>query len=130
MPMLGPHLILDLYGCRKDVIQDPKIIYRILDELPNIIGMRKISEPQVYRVPPNKHTFDKGGVTGFVIIAESHISIHTFIEQAYASIDIFSCKNFNLEKAIKYIADQFKPTNIEKQLIIRGKNFQRKIVTS
>lgn len=91
--MFGPHLTLDLYLCNKKRLLDLDFIYKILDELPDLIGMHKISPPQVMIQHANPDTFDKGGISGFVLIAESHISVHTFVAQEYVSIDIFSCKD-------------------------------------
>ncbi len=115
--MLGPHLILDLYGCDREKIRDHKFIYKILDELPDLIGMRKLTEPHVYAIPPNPKTFDKGGVSGYIIITESHISIHTFITQEFVSIDIFSCREFDLEAATKYIVDCFQSKKLAKTVL-------------
>ena len=69
--MFGPHLMLDLYGCNKEKLVDIKLIYEILDELPNLLGMRKVIPPYVipYKGSDNPEHFDKGGVSGVVIIA-------------------------------------------------------------
>ena len=123
--MLGPHLILDLYGCSREKLGDPDFIYRVLDELPILIGMRKLCEPHVYRVPPNPNTFDKGGVSGYVIITESHISIHTFVEQCFVSIDIFSCKEFDVDKAVEYLVNVFEADGFEKVVVKRGRKFNK-----
>jgi S-adenosylmethionine decarboxylase len=93
---LGQHLTLDLYGCNKENLINSSLIYKILDKLPEMIGMHKISEPSIsfFQNNPlgNEKSFDKGGISGFVLISESHITIHTFANQNFASIDIFSCK--------------------------------------
>lgn len=121
--MFGPHLTLDLYGCNKKKLSDLDFIFRFLDELPSEIGMHKISKPNVtfYQGKPN--SFDKGGISGFVLITESHITIHTFIEQQYASIDIFSCKDFDVKRAENIIAKKFEAKKVEKNLIMRGREF-------
>ena len=48
-----------------------------------------------------------GAYPGFVLIAESHISIHTFPERGYLSLDIFSCKDFDHEQAVDYATELF-----------------------
>lgn len=123
--MFGPHLTLDLYNCNKKRLLDLNLIYKILDELPNLINMHKIFPPQAMVQGPNPKTFDKGGISGFVLIAESHISIHTFVAQEFASIDIFSCKNFDIDKTISYLVDKFEAQKIEKHIISRGKEFPK-----
>jgi S-adenosylmethionine decarboxylase len=119
--------MLDLYECDKEKLVDIKLIYKILDELPSLLGMRKVIPPYVipYKGSDNPEHFDKGGVSGVVIIAESHISIHTFVAQSYANMDIFSCKNFDAEKATKYLAEVFGAKKIEKKFLMRGKEFSR-----
>lgn len=82
--MFGPHLTLDLYGCSKEKLSDKDFIYKLLDELPELIGMHKITQPFVTDYPGRPNSFDKGGISAFVLIAESHITIHTFVEQSYA----------------------------------------------
>lgn len=125
--MFGPHLTLDLYGCNEERISSPDLIAQILDELPRLINMHKISEPQVMSYPGKPNSFDKGGISAFVIIAESHISIHTFNGYGYASIDIFSCKAFDIRGAEKYFIEKLGAKKIEKNLIMRGREFPRDV---
>ena len=84
------HLAIDGYGADPKRLSDQDIAEKFLDEYPTKIGMTKVAPPQVYlyrgEVP------EDWGVSGFVVIAESHISLHTFPERRYINIDIFSCK--------------------------------------
>ncbi len=123
--MFGPHLTLDLYGCDKDVIASEAAIFKILDEMPEIIGMHKISMPQIMPYDGGNNSFDKGGISAFVLIAESHITIHTFKEHEHAFVDIFSCKVFDIDKAVGYIYYNFKPQRVEKCLRMRGRHFSK-----
>ena len=75
----GPHLMLDGYGCDKKKLQDLNLVYRILDDLPERIGMTKIMPPYVFKYSGVKP--EDWGLSGFVLIAESHVSIHTFPEK-------------------------------------------------
>ena len=92
------HLIIDGYGGDTQKLQDVDLIYKLLDDYPSQIGMTKISPPYVLKYIGSKP--EDWGVSGFVLIAESHISIHTFVERAYVNIDIFSCKDFDAEQAL------------------------------
>src|SRR6185437_17066451 len=65
------------------------------------------------------------GVSGLVVIAESHIAIHTFPELDYFTMDIFSCKNFDHEKAIEYIRSAFDVEEMDRMLVQRGLSFRR-----
>src|SRR3989338_6027947 len=122
--MFGPHLTLDFYGCDKKKLSDKKFVHKILSEMPDNLGMNKFSEPQVTEVPSQgQNSFDRGGITGFVILVESHMSIHTFPEDGYASFDIFSCKDFNIDYATKSLMEMLGAKKVEKNFIVRGREF-------
>ena len=88
-----------------------------LKNYPSKIGMTRISPPYVLRYVGAKP--EDWGISGFVFIAESHISIHTFVESNYVNIDIFSCKDFDADKAIKDSRDKFQLTKLRTCLINR-----------
>lgn len=121
--IFGPHLMLDLSDCNTDKLSDYNLVFSVLNELPGKIGMTKITQPYVFPysglVPEDK------GITGTVIIAESHISIHTFQEKDYCFVDVFSCKDFNVEYAAEYLIDIFESKKYEKHIVNRGKDFIR-----
>ena len=119
----GPHLMLDGYGCDKKKLQDLNLIYRILDELPTRIGMTKIMPPYVFKYSGVKP--EDWGLSGFVLIAESHISIHTFPEKNFVSVDIFSCKTFDLEFAGEYLKEAFGMEKVECNVLDRGTEFPK-----
>ena len=121
--MFGPHLTLDLYGCDKKKINDYDHVYQILDEMPEMLGMHKFSTPQLTKIPILPNSFDKGGLTGFVILIESHLSVHTFPKDGFVSFDIFSCKYFSEESAISYLMEKFGANRVEKNRIERGRDF-------
>jgi S-adenosylmethionine decarboxylase len=119
----GPHLTLDLIGCPKEVLQDYNLHFEFLKKLPEMIGMTPITQPYVF--PYSGLVPEDRGITGIVIIAESHLSIHSFEDKGYTFIDMFSCKPFDVEKAEKFIMELFKPEKVERNLIERGKEFPR-----
>src|SRR3989344_428228 len=127
----GPHLTMDLYGCDKGKLTDSEFIKNILLELPPLIGMTRISEPQVHAFSSNptgrKDSFDQGGISAFVLIAESHITIHTFVAQQSAFVDIFSCKSFSMKKAENYLMKAFGCQKAERNLFSRGLEFPKNI---
>jgi S-adenosylmethionine decarboxylase len=59
------------------------------------------------------------GVTGLVFIAESHISLHTFVERSFINIDVFSCKDFAADRVIKDLKDKFELVKIRSCLVKR-----------
>ncbi len=119
----GPHLTLDLGKCNPKKLSDLKFIFNFLNDLPTKIGMTKITQPYVFEysglVPEDK------GITGFVVIAESHISVHTFQDKDYAFVDIFSCKFFDYEKVKKILIDAFESKDPKTNVVMRGKDFPR-----
>ncbi len=119
----GPHLTLDLKGCPKEILENYELHFNYLKVLPQMIDMTPITQPYVFPysglVPEDK------GITGIVIIAESHLSIHSFQEKNNTFIDIFSCKDFDVEKAVKYTLELFKPESYTKNIVERGLDFPR-----
>ena len=121
--MFGPHLTLDMYGCNPEKLSDVEFIYNLLDELPEFIGMHKITAPNVTKCSGNPAGFDRGGISAFVLITESHITIHTFVADRFASVDIFSCNDFDVKKATKYLMKKLGSSKVERNFIERGKEF-------
>ncbi len=68
-----------------------------------------------------------GGFPGFVLIAESHISVHTFPEKQYLSLDMFSCKPFDTDLAVETIKKYFKIQKYEMKVLDRGQEFPNTI---
>ena len=95
----GPHLVLDGYECNPGRLADLDYIYNFLNRAPDLIGMTKIMPPYAVKLDPSP-LYPNTGISGFVLIAESHISIHTWPERAYLNLDIFSCKDFNHHQAV------------------------------
>ena len=125
MTGFGPHLMLDGYGCPKTKLEDLDLVYRILDELPKKIGMTRIMPPYVFKYSGLKP--EDWGISGFVLIAESHISIHTFPEKSFVSVDIFSCKHFDVDFSALYLKEAFGMEKVETNLLDRGTEFPKEI---
>lgn len=118
----GMHLMLDAYDCDPEILNDKNLVYRVLDVLPERIGMKKLMNPYVLFAEGNNKR-DPGGWSGFVIIQESHLSLHTFIKRRFITADIYSCKKFDTEVAIKYFKKVFKTKDIECNVEDRGKKY-------
>ncbi|HEX8996538.1 MAG TPA: adenosylmethionine decarboxylase [Ktedonobacterales bacterium] len=120
--MFGPHLIIDGSRCNTRKLADRILVEQVLNDYPTAIGMTKIGGPYMfeYQAPDPAYS----GVSGLVVIAESHIAIHTFPELDYFTMDIFSCKNFDHEKAIAYIKEAFDVEEMDRMLVQRGLSFK------
>lgn len=117
----GPHLMLDLVGCPVKILSDLQVHFNFLNEVPTIIGMTKITQPHVF--PYSGLVPEDRGITGVVIIAESHLSVHSFEQKGYCFIDIFSCKPFDTDRVLQEVLNRFEPSSYERQLSRRGRDF-------
>jgi S-adenosylmethionine decarboxylase proenzyme len=113
MMEMGRHYIFELFGCKSSILDDlPKI------EGAMVAGAEKAGATVVGKV---FHKFAPQGVTGVVIIAESHISIHTWPERGYAAVDIFTCSGrTDPMKAFDVISALLKPSTTSVMEIKRG----------
>lgn len=118
----GLHLMLDMYDCNPKTLNDTKLVYQILDELPEKIGMRKLTSPYVVFSEGNDKR-DPGGWSGFVIIQESHIALHTFVKRRFVTIDVYSCKEFDTKFVTRYFKKAFGSKNAEVIEEVRGKKY-------
>lgn len=118
----GMHLMLDAYGSNPKPLDDMRTVYRFLDQLPSKINMHKLANPIVVDALPTESGKDPGGVTGFVLIAESHISIHTFPKRGFFTLDVYSCKNFDkdVDTILEFIQNTFGFTKKELRIVKRG----------
>lgn len=119
----GPHLMMDLGDCDSALLDNLSLCSGLLDSLPAKIGMTKITPPYVFRYAAEKP--EDSGITGVVIIAESHMSIHTYPLKRYAFVDIFSCKPFDERKAEKTVVDAFNSASPIVNRQDRGMGFPR-----
>lgn len=116
----GEHLTIDGYGGNYEKLNNEKLVLECLNELPEKLEMHKLAEPAVYHAPGNDKK-DPGGWSGFVVIEESHISIHTFPARGFVSADIYTCKNgMDTEFIINYFKSIFELKDIETNFIKRG----------
>lgn len=85
----GVHIMLDGYDADGPLMQDEDALSRVLHGLPAEMGMHAISDPVVVKVGPNCAK-DPGGLSGLVMIAESHISFHTFPARRFVTMDLYT----------------------------------------
>lgn len=115
--------MLDGYKGDPEKLNDEKLVLNCLNELPGLLGMNKLSEPEVYFALSNDKK-DPGGWSGFVVIAESHISIHTFPARKFVSIDAYTCKNgMDVEFIVNYFKEKFGLEEVEKNFVKRGTRY-------
>lgn len=123
--LFGMHLTLDGYGGDFAQLNDMDLVFTALSELPELLDMHKIITPYVVRAEANNKK-DEGGYSGFVMIAESHISIHTFPHRGFVSIDVYTCQGeLNVKTCVAYFKRTFGIRRFEQHVIRRGRNYGR-----
>jgi S-adenosylmethionine decarboxylase len=119
----GLHLTLDGYRGEPERLGDPEVVRAWLDELPDVLGMQKLIEPCLVEVGARNEK-DPGGVTGFMLIAQSHLSIHTFPRRRFLSADIFTCQDhLDHEQVRRSLIETFALGEVETNLIPRGTRY-------
>ena len=109
----GNHVLLDLWECSH--LQDMAHIEQAMRDAATLCGANVLAV--------KLHSFgENAGITGVAILAESHISIHTWPETGYAAIDIFMCGNCNPEQAVPVFEKAFASSKSGIKVISRGKN--------
>ena len=119
----GPHLMIDGYHAASEKLEDAALLEGILRDLPRRIDMTVVLPPSV--TEHHGLSEEDSGYTGVVIIAESHIAIHTFPKRGFVSVDIFSCKEFDTQHALNYLVEQLDIGRYDTHFINRGKEFPK-----
>lgn len=83
MENLGRHVLAEFYNCDENILNDHKLIENYM--------VQAAKEANATIVTSNFHMFNPWGVSGVVVIQESHLTIHTWPEYGYAAIDLFTC---------------------------------------
>lgn len=113
MQFLGKQYIVELKGCNASFLDDPDFIGEVMHEA--ALRAKATIVQQFF------HQFSPFGVSGTIVIAESHINIHTWPEHHYAAIDIFTCSDTLLaEKAIAYLQKALECKDCNTSMINRG----------
>lgn len=113
MKFLGKQYMIELKGCNTEKLNDPAYIGKIMTEA--ALAANATIVQQFF------HQFSPFGVSGTVVIAESHINIHTWPEHAYAAIDMFTCSDTLIaDNAIEYLRTELEAKDCTTSMINRG----------
>lgn len=113
MNALGRHVLAELYGCRRDVLNDVKKVQELMVAAAIKAGA-EIREVAF-------HKFSPQGVSGVVVISESHLAVHTWPEYGYAAVDVFTCGDrVNPHTATDYLVEAFSASNFTATEMQRG----------
>lgn len=111
----GTHILIDLYGVDDPGEQSLSILYKIA----NLVECRIMAE--------GEHVFEGGGRTAFLILSQSHASIHTWPEHRYISIDLYSCKQVGperIERVIRFIENTLHAEEVDFRVVERGSSIR------
>ena len=117
---MGVHVLANFFACPEPVLTQKERVAELLAEV--------VREAELSPVKQEFHQFQPSGVTGFVLLAESHLSIHTWPEHRSMAVDIFCCflgpdgKQQALakaERAFQALIERFAPGDISKQVVMR-----------
>ena len=109
---LGRHILLELYDCPAHLLERPPTSEQFL--------LAAADKMQATVVSAHFHAFSPYGVSGVVIIQESHLTIHTWPEHGYAAIDIFTCGHLLIEEGVQYLTAVFEAERHELREVARG----------
>ncbi len=118
------HVTIDLYGVIPSLLSDEALLRSFLEELPEVIGMQKASPVFLEEISTSNPLDD--GLSGFVIIATSHVSLHAWPPYNMINIDIFSCEPFHTGTVIDVVTQRFHSQDIETHVIERATRSPRK----
>lgn len=118
----GYQLLLDMYDCKGKAVYLFDDCYQFLEELCYLLKMNKQSPPFLFRSDEINFP-DKAGFSGWLPLIESGIQIHTLEKNNFVSLDIYSCRKFNIKECIEFSQKIFVPKKIKDQFILRGDAF-------
>ena len=113
MQALGRHILVEFYDCNNEFLNDEHYIEKSM-----LDGTRKA---QATIISSSFHKFSPHGVSGVIVIAESHVAIHTWPEYGYAAVDIFTCGETICPWTIfKYLEEKFESKHSSRMEMKRG----------
>ena len=114
-PVVGLHCILEMYGCQSELLNNEAFVRQALTEaadqgMSTLLGL-------------TSHAFEPQGVTALALLAESHISMHTWPEAGYAAVDVFTCgTTAQPQLACAFLVEQFQAGDHTLRQLSRGMN--------
>ena len=113
MRSLGNQLVAELYGCDRGLLDDAAYVEHAMVSAARLAGATIVTR--------TFHHFSPHGVSGAVIIAESHLAIHTWPEYGYAAVDLFTCGDtVSAVDAFQHLREAFAAVQISTMEIRRG----------
>ncbi|MCK5824965.1 MAG: adenosylmethionine decarboxylase [Ichthyobacteriaceae bacterium] len=113
MQSLGEHILIELYGCDINLIDDTEKLESVMLESAKIANATVVKS--VF------HKFAPQGVTGVIVVEESHFAIHTWPEHGYAAVDLFTCSEvMDYNAAYLFLVEKLEAKKHEFKKVLRG----------
>ena len=117
---VGIHIIADLYGVDDELISTTEKVSQIVEDAVRVGSLTKISS--------DYYQFEPKGVSGVVLLAESHLSFHTWPEYQLVTLDIYTCgEPQHADTAFNYIVKKLSPTSIDYKKLTRGTQIEEDV---
>lgn len=116
----GEHIMVDGYRGDAAKLNDGDLVRNSLLELCALLRMHALAPPLIANAPDSDFK-DPGGWSGFLIISESHIALHTFPRRQFLSADVYSCRNgMAAEQIVEFLERSFALQEVETNFVRRG----------
>jgi S-adenosylmethionine decarboxylase len=112
MNTLGRHVLAELYGCDDRLLDDLEAVSEHMRGAADAVGATVVGAAF--------HRYAPQGVSGVLLIAESHLSVHTWPEAAYVAIDLFTCGGLDPRRGVRHLAQAFGATSVRMHEVVRG----------
>ena len=112
MDTLSKHLLVEYHGCDSAKLNDVDAVKVMMEQAAKAAGATVVNA--VF------HRFEPQGVSGVVVIEESHLSIHTWPEAGYAAVDFYTCGDCTPEKSHAFLVECLQPKDTHKLMVRRG----------
>jgi len=120
----GFQLLLDLYDCKKGACDDLTLCYNFLEEIVGVLKVEPQSPPFIFRTD-GKRFPDKAGLSGWIPLVESGIQLHTLTPKDFISIDVYSCRQFEIGPLKTFVRSFFAPRQMDEQFLERGLDYNK-----
>jgi S-adenosylmethionine decarboxylase len=111
--VIGTHLLVDFYGVTPERLNDVELLRSCLQDATTCCRLKALR-------PPVLHPFEGGGITGFILLAESHIALHTYPEYGFMALDISSCGGAQPQAAMEVFCAALHPRHTRVTTVVRG----------
>lgn len=112
MKTLSRHLIIELFGCDHAALDDVAVVRAAMLAATEAVGATRLAEAF--------HAYAPQGVSGTVLIGESHLSVHTWPEHGYAAVDIFTCGGLDPRRGVAVLERALHAAEVRARVILRG----------